>query len=59
VLALLVDDAAADDAGGVGIATEDQERGLLNAYDGHYGGATGHAVGTNPDDLDASEEADA
>jgi integrase len=38
--------------------SEDQDRGLLNAYDGQNG-ATGHAVGTNPDDLKAREEAEA
>jgi hypothetical protein len=36
----------------------DQDRGLLNAYDGHNG-ATGQAVGTNRDDLDACEESKA
>jgi integrase len=37
--------------------SEDQDRGLLNAYDDHNG-SIGHAVGTNRDDLEACEEAE-
>jgi integrase len=33
---------------------EDQDRDLLDAYDGHNDDG-GHAVGTNPDDRDACD----
>jgi hypothetical protein len=38
--------------------SEDHDRGLLNAYDDENG-ATGHTVGTNSNDLDATEGAEA